>query len=440
MRRLFLPLVLLFLLSMVNSASAQYGLNFSAIGPVNRGMGGVATATPVDALGALHWNPATIAALPSSEMAFGVDGVLPVVDIDSSLGAGALGPVPTVDRAGSSESDNGWFAAPAFGVVQQLEDSPYTYGLGIMTVAGFGQNFSASTTNPVLFPDEGDAEGVPGFGNIFAEAVFVEIAPVLAMQVTDNISIGLGPTVTIGRAQASPFPFAPTDNAGGGAATYPEGTHSRYHWGGGFQVGTYLTTASWNFGAAYKSPQWFEKFSYHSTNEVGAPRDFSTKISLPAIASLGVSWTGMENVVTGVDIRYIDWANADLFGDPASFRGDGSLRGLGWDSGWTFALGSQYTFSERLKLRAGYTYGATPIDGNPESGLNVATPLILEHTLAFGASLQVSDALAMHLAYTHGFENELKGPIQTAGGPAPASQLNQRVSAHFLTAGFTVNF
>jgi len=389
-------------------------------------MGGVATATPIHALGALHWNPATIAALPSSEMAFGIDGVLPVVDIDSSLGADALAPgVPSVDRAGSSESDGGWFAAPAFGVVQQVDDSPYTYGLGIMTVAGFGQNFSASTTNPILFPDEVDAEGVPGFGNIFAEAVFIEIAPVIAMQVTDNISIGLGPTVTIGRAQASPFPFTAPDNAGGGSPTYPEGTHTRYHWGGGFQIGTYLATDTcWNFGAAYKSPQWFEEFSYHSTNEVGAPRDFSTKLSLPAIVSLGVSWTGVENVVTGVDIRYIDWANADLFGDPASFRGDGSLRGLGWDSGWTFALGSQYTVSERLKLRAGYTYGATPIDGNPESGLNVATPLILEHTLAAGASLQISDALAMHLAYTRGFENQLNGPIQTAAGAAPASSIS----------------
>jgi long-chain fatty acid transport protein len=234
MRRLFLPFVVLLLVLNVNSAFAQYGLNISAIGPVNRGMGGVATATPIDALGALHWNPATIAALPSSEMAFGVDGVLPVVDIDSSLGADALAPgVPSVDRAGSSESDGGWFAAPAFGVVQQVDDSPYTYGLGIMTVAGFGQNFSASTTNPILFPDEVDAEGVPGFGNIFAEAVFIEIAPVIAMQVTDNISIGLGPTVTIGRAQASPFPFTAPDNAGGGSPTYPEGTHTRYHWGGG---------------------------------------------------------------------------------------------------------------------------------------------------------------------------------------------------------------
>lgn len=426
MRRLFLPLVVLLLLSIADSAFAQYGLNFSAIGPVNRGMGGVATATPIDALGALHWNPATIAALPSSEMAFGVDGILPVVDIDSSVGP----------AGGSSESDGGWFASPAFGVVQQMDDSPYTYGLGIMTVAGFGQSYSASTTNPVLAP------APTGFGNLFAEAVFIEIAPVLAMQVTDNVSVGLGPTVTIGRAQASPFPFAPPDDANGmGGPSYPAGTHSRYHWGGGFQVGTYVTTDScWNFGAAYKSPQWFEKFSYHSTDEVGAPRDFSTKISLPAIASLGMSWTGMDKLVTGVDIRYIDWANADLFGDPAAFRGDGSLRGLGWDSGWTFALGSQYTFSERLKLRAGYTYGATPIDGNPETGLNVATPLILEHTLAVGASLQVSDALAMHLAYTHGFENELKGPIQTAAGAVPASQLNQRVSAHFLTAGFTVNF
>jgi long-chain fatty acid transport protein len=437
MRRILFPLMFVVCCLQWQPAFAQFGLNFSGVGPVNRSMGGVATATPIDSLGAIHWNPATIAALPSSEMSFGVDGVLPVVDITSSLGP----------FAGGDDSDGGWFAAPLFGVVQQVDDSEWTYGLGIMTVAGFGQNFPASsatgTTNPVLFPGDGLAEngGIPGFGNIFAEAAFIEIAPVLALQVTENLSIGFGPTVTIGRVQASPFAFAPPDNANAiGFPTFPDGTNARYHWGGGFQMGAYLETDQCvNFGVSYKSPQWFENFTANSTDEIGRTRNLNFSLDLPQIVSFGASYTGMQNVLLGVDVRHIGWSHADLFGDPASFS-NGALRGLGWDSTWNVSVGGQYLLSERLTVRAGYAYGPSPIDGNPESGLNVGTPLILEHILSAGTSVRISDALSMHVAYTYAIENELNGPIQGPAGPVGGSTLSQQVSAHFLTAGFTAAF
>jgi long-subunit fatty acid transport protein len=60
--------------------------------------------------------------------------------------------------------------------------------------------------------------------------------------------------------------------------------------------------------------------------------------------------------------------------------------------------------------------------------------------LSFGTSMQITPALAMHLAYTHGFENELNDSIQTAAGAVPGSSLTQKVSAHFLTAGFSASF
>jgi long-chain fatty acid transport protein len=403
-----------------HTAFAQFGLNFSGVGAVNRGMGGVGTATPVDSIGAIHWNPATISALPSSEMAFGVDGVLPVIGVDSS--------VPGL--SGGNDSDNGWFAAPSFGLVQQVDDSEWTYGLGIMTIAGFGVNLPTNSSNPVLSPPPS------GFGNIFTEAVFIEISPVLSLQVTENISVGVGPTVMIGRIQAEPFAFAGANTNG----QFPDGTHSRYHWGGGLQAGAYMTTDQCvNFGLAFKSPQWFEDFTYQSTQGDGTQRDFKTRLELPYILSMGASYTGIENFIGGIDVRYIGWSKADLFGDSARFNGT-ALNGLGWDSTWNVSLGGQYVLSERLTVRAGYAYGPSPIDGNPESGLNVGTPLILEHMLSAGTSMRVSDALSMHVAYTYAIENELNGPIQGPLGPVAGSTLSQQVSAHFLTVGFTAQF
>lgn len=430
MRRLLLPAMMVCALFSADSAFAQFGLNFNGVGPVNRGMAGAATATPLDPIGAIHWNPATISALPGNQMMFGVDGILPVVDIQSSVGP----------FSGRNESDNGWFAAPSFGLVQHLNES-WTMGMGIMTVAGFGENFPASGSNPILFPTDPPAPTPQGFGNLFSEAAFIEIAPVLSVQMTENLSVGFGPTVTLGRAQASPFPFVPPEDANGnGNFSYPDGTHSRYHWGGGFQAGAYLTTNQcWNFGVSFKSPQWFEDFTYQSVDSAGAQRDFKTKIELPAITSLGTSYTGFENLTLGADLRYIAWSNTELFGDPATFTG-GALNGLGWDSTWNLSVGAQYKLSDCLTVRAGYAYGPSPIDGTPESGLNVATPLILEHLVSLGTTMQITPSLAMHVAYSHGFENELNDSIQTAAGAVPGSSVTQKVSAHLLTAGFSASF
>ena len=44
---------------------AQYGPLLTGTGPVNRSMGGVATAAPVSAAGSLLWNPAIACRPPS---------------------------------------------------------------------------------------------------------------------------------------------------------------------------------------------------------------------------------------------------------------------------------------------------------------------------------------------------------------------------------------
>ena len=100
MVRMRLAAALLVALIFVSTAQAQIGPQLSGIGPVNRGMGGAATAAPLEAIGALHWNPATISAFPCSQLSVGVEVVTPVTDISSSLGA----------ASGNTDSDSGWAA------------------------------------------------------------------------------------------------------------------------------------------------------------------------------------------------------------------------------------------------------------------------------------------------------------------------------------------
>src|SRR5439155_14941855 len=85
--------------------------------------------------------------------------------------------------------------------------------------------------------------------------------------------------------------------------------------------------------------------------------------SLPQILSWGVAYKGLPKTLIDVDLRYIDYANSELFGQKVI---DG---GLGWRSVFAVALGAQYQATDRLTFRAGYLYNTNPIP-NPVTLFN----------------------------------------------------------------------
>ena len=135
----------------VMPAQAQIGILFTGAGPINRSMGGASTAAPIDASGALYWNPAAISGLPGSSMDLGVELLYPQTRLGSSI---------TGLGAGSDRADNGVFAIPTMALVYQPCDSPFTYGLGVFTVGGFGVNYRTDPLNPILTPQPPFGVGV----------------------------------------------------------------------------------------------------------------------------------------------------------------------------------------------------------------------------------------------------------------------------------------
>ena len=177
------------------TARAQIGLLFSGAGPVNRSMGGAATATALDATGALYWNPATLSGLARSEIAFGVELLAPQERLASGVAGGALGPTgPPLSVAGSNRGDVGVFPLPSAGLAYRPDGSPWTYGLGVFEVAGFGTNYPASSFNPVLTAQP--PRGV-GLGAVYSELQVLEIAPALSYQATPHLSVGFGPLLAL---------------------------------------------------------------------------------------------------------------------------------------------------------------------------------------------------------------------------------------------------
>jgi long-chain fatty acid transport protein len=420
-------------------ARAQYGLLFSGAGPVNRAMAGASVATAADASGGLFWNPATISGLDRSEMDFGLEVLDPRARAASSVPAGALGPLagPPFPLAGSENGDNGVFPLPSLGLVYRPDGSDLTFGLSMVEVGGFGVNYPASVTNPVFTPQP--PAGI-GLGSVFSQLQVFEVAPSVSYQVTDRLAVAFGASLDLATLKIDPAVLAtPLPGIGGMFPMYPIGTHNRAEWGFGVEAGlTYAVTDDWKIGTSLKSPRWFERFGFTSQDPLGRPRDFFFDADLPLIASLGVSYTGFERWLLETDFHYIDYGNTSGFRD-SGFSPTGALTGLGWKSIYAFAFGTQYRMTDTFSVQAGYSYNDKPF-GSSNAFFNIASPTIVENTLSVGFSYKLTDCFSLSLAYGHGFEQSVSGPIIAPAGTIPGSKFTSVVSADSVTFGGTVLF
>jgi long-chain fatty acid transport protein len=381
-------------------------------------MGGASVAAPIDAIGAIYWNPATISGLAHSETAFGLDLLFANHTVSSTVGP----------FSGSTEAETGAFPIPNIGSVQHIQNSPFTFGLGINAIAGFGTNLPSDPTNPILAPPP------IGLGKVNSNALFLQLSPVVSVAIADNWSVAAGPTITTGRVTLEPFVF----NSANADGTYSTGQGTRYHWGGGFQLGTYYEYDSfWRFGSSFKSPTWMERFEFNGQDENGLPRRLGLDLDLPMIISVGTSYQANEKMLVALDVRYLDYANTDGLGDKAIFDATGALGGLDWSSIVAVAMGLQRDVNDWLTIRGGYTYNQNPIK-NSEAFYNIASPVIYQHMLSTGASLNFTELISFNVAYSYYFENTRTGQIVLPGiGPVPGSTFENQVDVHLVDFGLT---
>ena len=205
------------------------GLILPGAGATNRAMGGASTAAAFDAAGAGYWNPAVIRALPGNEISFSAEMLYADTHVSSSIPANAIGGVfPVTDRAGTDRSDSGLSTIPTIAMVYHPEDSNMTYGLGVYAVMGGSVNFPGSDTNPILTPQNpppvlggtGSAPYTIGLGPQHASAAALQIAPMVAMQLNEKLTVGGGLMINSMSLTMDPAFFGP-QNANG---TFPAAT------------------------------------------------------------------------------------------------------------------------------------------------------------------------------------------------------------------------
>jgi long-chain fatty acid transport protein len=419
---------LLVLLAAAPATWAQ-GVIIPSAGPINSSMAGASTAAPVD-FGGSYWNPAILSGLEDQEFLLGSALLLPSIHLQSSIQAGAVGGVfPPTNRFGESRSDSGVASGLATGFSFRLaDDSPLTIGLGVFGLVGGGVNFPGSLATPILTPRQ--PPNFFGVGPIFANMSILAITPMASLQLSDRLAVGLGPIITAGSVSFNPAFFAPGPKDASGLPTFPAATNARPYWGGGFQVGLlYELSENWNIGFSYKSPVWQERWHFNSSTPDLAPRRIGLQASFPEIFSWGIAYKGIPRTLIDLDLRYIDYANSELFGQKVV---DG---GLGWRSVFVAALGTQYQATDRMTLRAGYLYNTNPIP-NPVTLFNVQAPGVITNTFTLGASYQLTDDITLSLAWMHGFRNSIEGPILQI----PSSSVRLDAQLDTIWAGFNVKF
>ncbi len=163
------------------------------------------------------------------------------------------------------------------------------------------------------------------------------------------------------------------------------------------------------------------------------------KVDYPAIISLGAAYYGLPRTVWAIDLRYVDYANTQFFGDDTGYDGL-AWTGLGWQSVVSVATGVQYQLTDALSLRAGYVYCDNPV-ADADTFFNVASAAIYQHIISVGGSWKISGRTSLVLAYLKAFENSISGPwVAPPGVPVPDTSATVRQTIDCLVAGLQVKF
>jgi long-chain fatty acid transport protein len=378
------------LLFVATTATAQ-GVIFPSTGAKHRAMAGASTAAPIDAAGATYWNPAAMAAMEDGEVFVGVDFLYANTFLDSAVEAtGAFG---------SNRSDSGLSGAPSFAVVSRPENSSFTYGVGVFGIAGRTIDFPGSEFNPVLKPY--DPPRSFGFGPVSSRSSGLTVAPMMSKQLTDLIAVGVGAQVTSLSVSFDPAFFAERNPSG----LFPPATQGRAYWGGGYQAGVLLTPSeTWNFGASFKSRQFFERFDFNSKDGSGNARPLSLELSFPWILSFGAAYKGIDKTLVAVDFRHLAYDDAKLFGEPPAEGG------LGWESIWAVAVGVERQVNDMIAVQGGFSMNGNPI---PDAAtlLNIQLPAINQYTISGGASVALTERVDITGSVVYGLLHTNRGTI-----------------------------
>jgi long-chain fatty acid transport protein len=392
------------------AAFATNGDSLEGIGAISEALGGTGIAAPQDGLTAIVNNPAGLAFTPGSE---NPEATVGLTLFQPSVNAKITTPGGTL----SGGSDDPLSLIPFLGYSQPLNDKIYL-GFAAYGVSGMGVDYRGKGW---------DLDGNPanGYeGDVYSKYSSLKVAPALSYKVNEAFALG---AALQGNYSTLDFDQGDTDDVSAGLSI-----------GASYRLGQFL------LGASYTTPQksTFEDV-YNFDAFAGDTQKDDLDLEQPAIYAGGVAWEANDKLLVEANLKYLPWGDSEGYED------------FDWDSQWVYALGAQYKATEKLALRAGFNYAANPVkehDGWDPQGVtsiqgtaiptfgyelfrNVGFPAIVESHLTLGFGYQLTETLALNVAYAHVFEKEITST--SAGG---AIQLGSTLSEDSLGIGLAWAF
>ncbi|EIC21712.1 OmpP1/FadL family transporter [Thiorhodovibrio frisius] len=461
-------------------AHATNGYMSHAYSPTAKGMAGAGEAAmPQDSL-AIVGNPAA-ANQVGRRADVGLSWFRPLREYDGvapNPATGAYAPIGGgLNGTGTVTSENNNFLVPGFGYTLPIDERS-AVGIALFGNGGMNTDYRSRDTlmglgtyggnNPLANPPSyqpgtpGAGMQVPGTtveggGNAGVNLEQLGMSLAYSREVADGLSLGasflLGyQTIEIkgvGAFQGFTQTFTQSMIASGATSgispTNLTDNGKDSAWGYGFQVGAlWEVNPMFSVGASYRTKMYMGEFDKYS-DLFAEGGDFD----IPAVGTIGIALRPNDRLALAFDVQriwYSDVAaiannnnlaqNCDLgagLGQPsapgatydASYCLGGSKgAGFGWDDMTVFKFGAQYAVNDKLKLRAGYSYGKNPIDGS-QVAFNALAPATPENHFTLGGSYMVKNNLELTFWGMYAPEETITGPGEFTGTQAPEIKMHQ---------------
>ncbi len=406
-------------------------------GPINEAMGGADTGLCLDATGSIAWNPACTARFFGRRLELNGTIFSPWRSLSSSIDANAFGPgMPAVTLTGTTVSKRDMSFMPGFAFVYHRPGSANSYHVAMLAVSGFGVDYAQNTdfSNPILTPQ---APNGFGFGRIRSNYMLVTIPMGVARQMTERFSAGFSLIPSLSMLQVIPAPFAPPESAGSTMPYYMSAGNNAPAFGGGFAAGVHYAFEKVNFGVSYRSPVWFQEFTWKRKDLANVEHTLNFQMNLPQVISIGTGISPAKNTRIGIDARWFDYEHTAGF-SKVGYNADGSVAGFGWRNIWAVGGGIQQKVSKSTRIMAGYNYSGNPVP-DTYTFFNTPAPAIVQHHVS-GGLVQNVGKWDVAVTYYHAFQNSITGQWISGQGPIPGTSVTSKMSENSVTFGLGTSF
>lgn len=170
----------------------------------------------------------------------------------------------------------------------------------------------------------------------------------------------------------------------------------------------------------------------------GASDEYDAKATLflPQSIAFGISYGIIPKLRLSADVEWVNWANAfknlEIKLSEGTNPNVNRLLGsngkldipfpLQWKNSVLVKTGVEYDVIKALTIRAGYVYGNNPV---PSSTLFPVFPAVAEHHFTIGTGINISQKIALNLAYEHAFKKTVQSSTESLVG----SQYNNSFSS-----------